>query len=171
MLVALNDINAEDYVLQTLKKTKSSEIETTLLVLDYEYVKILLQLLCKFITESREIELCIRCAIFLLKYKQLKIKNIKFNHFKLRINFGQISTTQSMLPLVEQLRDICYKQGNRIRDTIGFNLSAVKFLKQKVEENEQIRLFSDVSSKYKEKTKKRQKKVALISLKSASSVS
>lgn len=88
-----------------------------------------------------------------------------------RINFGQISTTQSLLPLIEQLRDICCKQGNRIRDTIGFNLSAVKFLKQKVEENEQIRLFSDVSSKYKEKTKKKQKKVALINLKSASSVS
>lgn len=67
LLVALNDIGAEDYVLQTLKKTKSSEIETTLLVLEFEYVKILLQLLCKFIKESREIELCIRCAIFLLK--------------------------------------------------------------------------------------------------------
>ncbi|RNA37212.1 WD repeat-containing 3, partial [Brachionus plicatilis] len=129
LLVALNDVGAEDYVLQTLKKTKSSEIETTLLVLEFEYVKILLQLLCKFIKESKQIELCIRCALFLLK-----------------INYGQITTTQSLLPLIEQLRAICYKQGSEIRDTVGFNLSAVKFLKQKVEENDQIRLFSDVSS-------------------------
>lgn len=75
------------------------------------------------------------------------------------------------MPLIEQLRGLCYKQGSRLRDTIGFNLSAIKFLKQKVEENEQVRLFSDISSKYKEKTKKKQKKVALVNLKSASSVS
>jgi hypothetical protein len=48
-------------------------------------------------------------------------------------------------------------------------MAAVTFLKHKVEENEQVRLFSDVSLKYKEKIKK-QKKVALLSLKSASTV-
>ena len=67
LLIALNDIGAEDYVLETLKKTKSSEIETTLLVLEFEFVKILLELLVKFLRNSKEIELCIRCAIFLLK--------------------------------------------------------------------------------------------------------
>ncbi|CAF0833995.1 unnamed protein product [Brachionus calyciflorus] len=154
LLVALNEISAEDYVLETLKKTKSSEIETTLLVLEFEYVKILLELLCKFLRNSKEIELSIRCVIFLLK-----------------INYGQITTTQSLLPLIEQLKVLCYKQGSKIQETIGFNLAAVKFLKQKVEENEQVRLFSDVSSKYKEKNKKKQKSIALVSLKSASSVS
>jgi hypothetical protein len=47
-------------------------------------------------------------------------------------------------------------------------LAAVKYLKNKLEENEQVRLFSDLSLKNK---KKQKPKVTLLSLKSASSVS
>jgi len=48
-------------------------------------------------------------------------------------------------------------------------MAAVTFMKHKIEENDQVRLFYDVSLKYKEKVKK-QKKIALLSLKSASTV-
>ena len=67
VLVALNDISGEEYVLDTLRKIKSSEIETTMLVLDFEYVKELLHLLCYFLKRNLEPELCLRCAVFLLK--------------------------------------------------------------------------------------------------------
>lgn len=75
------------------------------------------------------------------------------------------------MPLIEQMRSLGHRQVTSIQDSIGFNLAAVKFLKNKVEENEQVRLFSDVSLKFKEKNKKKQKSIALVSLKSASSVS
>jgi hypothetical protein len=48
-------------------------------------------------------------------------------------------------------------------------LAGINFIRQKVEENDQIRLFSDLTVKHKEKNKKN--KVTLVSLKSASSVS
>ena len=67
ILTALGDISAQEFVLDRLKKTKSSEIETTLLVLEFEHVKVLLELLCDFIKRNLEVELCIRCAIFILK--------------------------------------------------------------------------------------------------------
>ena len=110
----------------------------------------------------------------------------------IRINFGQITTTQTLLPLVEQLRQLCHTRitllkvnidffkdvlqfninkffFKYLKDTVGFNLAAISFIRQKVEENDQIRLFSDLTIKHKEKNKKN--KVTLVSLKSASSVS
>ena len=45
----------------------------------------------------------------------------------------------------------------------------MNFIKQKVEENDQVRLFSDLTLKQKDKNKN--KNVTLVSLKSASSVS
>lgn len=67
LLIALGDITAENYVLDTLKKTKSSEIETSLLVLDFEYVKQLLVILSKFLEKNFETELVLKCILFLLK--------------------------------------------------------------------------------------------------------
>ncbi len=60
---------------------------------------------------------------------------------------------------------------NNQKNTIGFNLAAVKFYKQKLEENESIRLFADLTLQHNNKTRKnKQKQVALVNLKSASSV-
>lgn len=56
------------------------------------------------------------------------------------------------------------------KNSFGFNLAAIKFLKQKVEEKDQVRLFADFSLKHKEKYKKQKKNIALLSLKSASTV-
>ncbi len=86
LLTALGDISGEQYVLDTLKDTKSryldsldskvfliilffdfSEIETTLLILDFEHVKKLIEILCLFLDKNIEIELCLRCAVFVLK--------------------------------------------------------------------------------------------------------
>ncbi len=124
-----------------------------------------------------------------------------------RINYGQITTTQTMLPLVEQLRSLCFNRVKSlqvsswlvclffkfvsrsrnyvmisdsfsistvnyffvIKDSVGFNLAAVKFMKQQLDESEQVRLFSDLTIKHKEKSKK-SNRVTLVSLKSASSV-
>ena len=44
-----------------------SEFETTLLVLEFEHARILLELLCKFLKRNKEPELCLKCAVFLLK--------------------------------------------------------------------------------------------------------
>lgn len=67
VLLAVGDLSAEEFVLDRLRKTKSSEIETMLLVLEFEHAKQLLELLCHFIKRNMEVELCVRCAIFLLK--------------------------------------------------------------------------------------------------------
>ena len=72
-----------------------------------------------------------------------------------------------MLPLVEQLKNFCHNRINSLKDTAGFNMAALKFIKQKVEENEQVRLFSDLTLKHRENKKNKKKQVTLVSLKSA----
>lgn len=46
----------------------------------------------------------------------------------------------------------------------------MKFLKQKLEENDQVRLFADVSAKHAESIKKKKKKTSLVALKSAAAL-
>lgn len=147
-------LDGEDYVLEALRKTASSEMETTMLVLEFDYAKVLLKLLLSFVKRNKDVEMCLKCAVFLIK-----------------INYGQITTTQTLLPLVEELRSICLERVGAIQTTVGFNLAGLRFLKQQVEENEQVRLFADVTARYREKTKKnKNKNIALMSLRSASSV-
>jgi hypothetical protein len=46
----------------------------------------------------------------------------------------------------------------------------MKFLKQKLEENNQVRLFADISAKHAESIKKKKKKATLVALKSAAAL-
>lgn len=39
-----------------------------LTILEFEHVKVLLELLCSFLNQKKEVELCVRCIMFLLKY-------------------------------------------------------------------------------------------------------
>ena len=56
-----------------------------------------------------------------------------------------------------------------VQDSVGFNLAAMKFIKQHLEDNEQVRFFSDLTLKHKEKSKKANR-VTLVTLKSAASL-
>lgn len=98
-----------------------------------------------------------------------------------------------MLPLVEKLKELClsklsiiqviktsvissccyflFRFNRSFKNTIGYNLAGMKILKDKLEENEQVKLFSDISTKYKDKVKKKKKKVTLVALKSAAALS
>lgn len=55
------------------------------------------------------------------------------------------------------------------QDSVGFNLAAMKFIKQHLEDNEQVRFFNDLTLKHKEKSKKANR-VTLVTLKSAASL-
>ena len=64
-----------------------SELEESLLVMPFSYTTQLLPLLDEFIKHGWEVELSCRCLFFLL-----------------RIHHGQITSNQSLLPIVDRLR-------------------------------------------------------------------
>uniref|UniRef100_A0A3Q3E665 WD repeat-containing protein 3 n=1 Tax=Hippocampus comes TaxID=109280 RepID=A0A3Q3E665_HIPCM len=67
ILVAFGNIAPSRYVLDVIKKVRSSELEVSLLVLPFPYVPELLELFNDFIRQGLEVELVCRCLFFLLK--------------------------------------------------------------------------------------------------------
>jgi hypothetical protein len=48
------------------------------------------------------------------------------------------------------------KPKHYLQDTIGFNLAGIKYLKERVEDEKQVQLFSDATAKFSSKKKTKQ---------------
>ncbi|KAI3355690.1 hypothetical protein L3Q82_004283 [Scortum barcoo] len=141
ILVAFGNISPSRYVLDVIKKVRSSELEISLLVLPFSYVPELLTLFNGYIKESLEVELVCRCLFFLLK-----------------IHFGLISSNQMLLSVIDELRTNTLSKVREIRDVMGFNSAALQFLQREIESKEDVMFFTDATGQLKEKKKKRRKR-------------
>nr|XP_054753493.1 WD repeat-containing protein 3-like [Lytechinus pictus] len=141
ILMAYGNLSPLRYVGDVIKKIKSSELEESLLVLPLDYVLQLLPLLETLIQESREVELACRCLLFLL-----------------RIHHGQITSNHKLLPMIDRLRKTTLTKADKLRDTIGFNLAGLRFLKDKLEAENEVQLFADATANYQTKKKKQKKR-------------
>uniref|UniRef100_A0A8C5A0D7 WD repeat domain 3 n=1 Tax=Gadus morhua TaxID=8049 RepID=A0A8C5A0D7_GADMO len=133
------------YVLDVIKKVRSSELEVSLLVLPFPYVPELLTLFNSYLQGNLEVELVCRCLFFLL-----------------RIHFGQITSNQMMLSVIDQLKDNTISKIREIRDVLGFNSAALQFLQRELESKEDVMFFADASGRLDEKRKKRRRRERVI---------
>ncbi|XP_033635246.1 WD repeat-containing protein 3-like [Asterias rubens] len=140
ILQAFGNISPTRYVLDVIRKVKSSELEEALLVIPFSYVLDLLPLLETFINSGWQVELSCRCLLFLL-----------------RVHHGQITSSQVLLPIIDKVRSSSMRQVHHLRDQIGFNLAGLQFLHREVESRSDVQLFGDASIKMKEKKKKKRK--------------
>ncbi|XP_071956729.1 WD repeat-containing protein 3-like [Antedon mediterranea] len=152
ILEALGKVSPTRYVLDVIKKVRSSELEEALLVLPFHYVEDLLKLLDVFLSLEWESELTCRCLLFLL-----------------RIHHGQITSNQVLLPVIDRLRGHISSTVGNMRDTIGFNMAALKFLQSEIETKKEVTFFTDATDKFQEAGRKRKqtrkrKGVALLAL-------
>jgi len=141
ILRAYGNITASKYVMQVIKKVKSSELEESLLVMPFHYTADILCILNEFVKERRDVELSCRCIFFLLK-----------------IHHGRITSNEMMVDVIDELRSNAKDAVNQLKDTIGFNLVALEHIKSHLEAREEISIFGDVTEKYKEKSKKKRKR-------------
>ncbi|KAK7913686.1 hypothetical protein WMY93_013897 [Mugilogobius chulae] len=141
ILVAFGNISPAQYVLEVIKKVRSSELEISLLVLPFHYVPDLLKLFNGYIQQGSEVELVCRCLFFLLK-----------------IHFGQISSNQMLLSVIDELRTNTLSKVQEIRDMMGFNHSALLFLQREIESKENVMFFADATGRLEEKKKRRRKR-------------
>lgn len=128
------------YVLDVIKKVRSSELEISLLVLPFPYVPKLLKLFSSYIQQGLEVELVCRCLFFLLK-----------------IHFGQISSNQMLLSVIDELRTNTLSKVHEIRDVMGFNSAALQFLQREMESKEDVMFFADATGQMEKKKKRRRK--------------
>uniref|UniRef100_A0A7N6APU6 Small-subunit processome Utp12 domain-containing protein n=1 Tax=Anabas testudineus TaxID=64144 RepID=A0A7N6APU6_ANATE len=129
------------YVLDVIKKVRSSELEVSLLVLPFPYVPELLRLFNSYIQQGLEVELVCRCLFFLLK-----------------IHFGQISSNQMLLSVIDELRTNTLSKVHEIRDVMGFNRAALQFLQREIESKEDVMFFAEATGRLEEKKKRRRKR-------------
>uniref|UniRef100_A0A4W6G235 WD repeat domain 3 n=1 Tax=Lates calcarifer TaxID=8187 RepID=A0A4W6G235_LATCA len=129
------------YVLDVIRKVRSSELEVSLLVLPFPYVPELLKLFNSYIQQGLEVELVCRCLFFLLK-----------------IHFGQISSNQMLLSVIDELRVNTLSKVREIRDVMGFNSAALQFLQREIESKEDVMFFAEATGRLVEKKRKRRKR-------------
>ncbi|XP_054471240.1 WD repeat-containing protein 3 [Anoplopoma fimbria] len=141
ILVAFGNISASRYVLDVIKKVRSSELEVSLLVLPFPYVPQLLTLFNSYIQQGLEVELVCRCLFFLLK-----------------IHFGQISSNQMLVSVIDDLRTNTVSKVQEIRDVMGFNSAALQLLQREIESKEDVMFFADATGQLSQKKKKRRKR-------------
>jgi U3 small nucleolar RNA-associated protein 12 len=129
---------AREYLLEVMKRVKSSELEEALLVLPLSYVTTLLSVLNACVERGWETELCSRALLYLL-----------------RIHRGQITSSHTLLPVIDSLRHNIHSQTSLLKDRVGFNLAGLRFLQQQLEEKTSVLLFADASTTQRHKKRRR----------------
>ncbi|XP_077149721.1 WD repeat-containing protein 3 [Ranitomeya variabilis] len=145
ILQAFGSVSSADYVLDVIKKVRSSELEESLLVLPFSYVPDLLTLFRDYMRRSQDVELICRCLFFLL-----------------RIHFGEITSNHMLLGVMEDLKSCTISRVSEVRDVMGVNMAALQFLKREIEAKEEILFFADATERFEEKKKKRKKKEKML---------
>ncbi|KAJ6658330.1 hypothetical protein lerEdw1_020602 [Lerista edwardsae] len=133
------------YVLDVLKKVRSSELEESLLVLPFSYVPDLLKLFNQYLQQGSDVELLCRALLFLL-----------------RIHFGQITSNQLLVEVMENLKRTTISKVSQVRDVLGFNTAGLQFLKREIEAKDDVAFFADATDRFEEKKRKRKKKQRMI---------
>jgi len=138
VLVAYGNVTPVRYVLEVLKKIRSSELEEALIVLPFSVVIEMLTLLNQWLQCGWEVELSCRCLSYLL-----------------RIHHGQIVSNRVLVPVIDSLRKHAKSRVHELRDTIGFNLAGLRFIQGEMEARQES-FFADATQKVK-KIRKKQK--------------
>ncbi|NXI56094.1 WDR3 protein, partial [Chloroceryle aenea] len=145
ILRAYGNITPSAYVLEVFKKVKSSELEESLLVLPFSYVPDLLRLFNEYIHLGSDVELLCRALLFLLK-----------------IHFGQITSNQMLVTVIENLKKTTISRVSEARDVLGFNMAGLQYLKREIEAKDEVMFFADATDRFEEKKRKRKKKEKMI---------
>ena len=102
-----------------LKFIKTSELESSLLVLPFHYVMRFIPLLTQLCKLELDVELSARCVIYVL-----------------RCHMARIMNTQSLYHDMLLLREIVRSTVGNFRSVVGTNMAALIFLSSKVEEDD-----------------------------------
>jgi U3 small nucleolar RNA-associated protein 12 len=137
ILMAYGNPTPERYVLNVVKRVRSSELDESLLVMPFLYVIDFLSLLKHWLECGWEVELSCKCLFFLLK-----------------VHHKQIVANRSMVTCLEDMRGVVSKQITRLKDTTGFNLAVLQLCQREMR-RKGVHIFEDVSLKTRKNAKKR----------------
>ena len=89
--------------------------------------------------------------------------------FLVEIHFGPLSASKSSKNLVEEVRDLVQASVKDMKQTVGFNMAALRYLQNEQDENEKVKALLEATNLYKNKKRRKKQKqwaiqTAIISL-------
>lgn len=144
LMQALNVATPDDFLLETFKRIRPSDLEEALLILPFSTVCEIIQLLPSLIERGDNIELINKILMFLLK-----------------LHHGPIVANHSLLHTLEKLQKVALEKVKELRDTVGYNFYGMQYLQNQIELNEGVQLFRDATAERKKGEKKRRQREKL----------
>ncbi|KAL3284711.1 hypothetical protein HHI36_018859 [Cryptolaemus montrouzieri] len=129
----------EDFILETIRRIRSSDLEEALLILPFASVCELVQLLPTLVGRGDDIELICKISVFLLK-----------------LHHSPIIANHTLLATLEKLQKLTQNKLQEFRDMVGYNFFGLQFLQGEIEKSEGMQLFRDATIE-KQKTNKKRK--------------
>ncbi|KAH8358999.1 hypothetical protein KR093_003792 [Drosophila rubida] len=139
LMLALQVKNPTDFLVATLARIRSSDMEEALLLLPFSIVCELLERLPTLINQRPdELELLCRVTVFLFK-----------------VHMKPIAASKTMKPLLIKLLGLLKRDVQQLRDVMGYNLHALSLLQSEVEQREGVQLFREATQTRRKNEKKR----------------
>ncbi|XP_044270413.1 WD repeat-containing protein 3 [Tribolium madens] len=141
LMQALNVSTPDDFLLETIRRIRPSDLEEALLLLPFASVCEVLQILPALIARGDQIELVCKICIFLLK-----------------LHHSPIVANHTLLVTLKQLQKLAFTKVQELRDLVGYNLYGMQFIQREIEAAEGVQLFRDATLEKKKGDKKRKKR-------------
>ncbi|KAL6712101.1 beta transducin [Coniothyrium glycines] len=137
LFLALGNIAAERHVLNTLAKIPAAQLHDALLVLPFASLPALFTFLAIWVRKQWNMTLTCRVLFFMLKTHQ-----------------KQIVASRGLKVVLENMRQDLRDALGRNKDLIGFNVAALRFVGERLEESRFVRL-EDVDTEEKEDARRK----------------
>lgn len=143
LMQAYNCKTSEDFLLETVKRVRASDLEETLLLLPYSAACDILEMLPKLLKSGFHTEVIARLTLCLIQ-----------------AHHGPIMSNQNLLSTIETIKTLIFERISTLRDTVGYNLHCMLYVQRHVEEQQGIQLFKDATRKkeHRNKVKKNKQK-------------
>ncbi|XP_045592640.1 LOW QUALITY PROTEIN: WD repeat-containing protein 3 [Procambarus clarkii] len=129
------------FVLEVLRKVKSSELEEAIIVLPLDRILELLIVIKGLLEHDWDVELASRILILAA-----------------RINLPQLLSSTKAAPIIHALAQLLPQKTLQLQNIVGFNLAGLHHMKNRLELRSETQLFAEASQKVKEARRKRKKK-------------
>ncbi|XP_042222099.1 WD repeat-containing protein 3-like [Homarus americanus] len=129
------------FVLEVLRKVKSSELEEAVILLPLDRILELLVVIKGLLEHDWDVELASRILVLAV-----------------RINLPQLLASAKAAPIIHALAYLLPKKTLQLQDMVGFNLAGLRHMKDRIEQRSETQLFAEASQKVKEARRKRKKK-------------
>ncbi|CAH0548156.1 unnamed protein product [Brassicogethes aeneus] len=144
LMQAFNAQTPDDFLLETIKRIRPSDLEEALLILPFSTVCEVLQTLPALISRGDHTELVCKISIFLLK-----------------LHHAPIVANNVLLSTLQNLQKLAQAKVQELRDLVGYNFYGMQFIQRDIEAHEGVQLFRDATIEKKKGDKKRKQREKL----------